>query len=293
MFLRLRPSTTILGFILALAGCAADQPLHVAGPPPEVSRNIGPYRDAVEQRRYAVAVAGLRPIVQAHPDHVDAKLTLAAAYFGQADIAQAQRLYTEAEPQSTTPRQRGDARAGRGLIALYQGDTRAAEQHFRDALTDDRGSALAWNGLGQSLDRQGRHDEAKSAFGEALQHRPGWTVALNNLGLAYLHAGDYAGAERVLMQARQTDPRSSVVANNLRLAIALQGRYEEALAGVEPDGEADALNNVGYAAMVRGDLAAASRYLHQAQIASPSFHAEADRNLRLLETLRNQRGGTS
>ena len=293
MLPRLHSAGLALVALVVLAACATDQPLHVAGPPPEVSRDIGPYRDAVEQRRYAVAVAGLRPIVQAHPDHVDAKLTLAAAYFGQADIPQALRLYTEAEPQSTTPRQRGDARAGQGLIALYQGDPAAAEARFRDALADDRSAAVAWNGLGQSLDRQGRHDEAKTAFGEALQRRPGWTVALNNLGLAYLHSGDPPGAERVLMQARQSDPRSAVVANNLRLAIALQGRYEEALAGVADADEADALNNVGYAAMIRGDLGAAGRYLHRAQNVSPSFHAEADRNLRLLETLRAQRGGTT
>ena len=281
--------------LLALAACAGQTPAPtVTSPPVEVSRNVAPYRDAMAQRQYAAAVAGLRPIVQAHPDHVDAKLLLADAYFGQADLAQASRLYAEVDSQATTPRQRAEARAGLGLIELYDGDPARAEQYFRDALADDPQSAVAHNGLGQSLDRQGRHGAAKDAFRDALRYEPGWAAALNNLGLTHLHLGELQRAERAFLEARDADPTSPVIATNLRLALGLQGRYDEALAGIEPGaGEADALNNVGYAAMVRGDLGAASQYLHQAQAASPAFHPEADSSLRLLESLRSQHGGPS
>lgn len=285
--------------VLALGACASTgvAPTSVdplATPPAaEVSRDISPYRVAVAQRNYAAAVNGLKPVVQAYPEDVDAKLLLAEAYLGLADTAQAGRLYGEAGERATTAEQRAEASTGLGLIALYEGEPARAETQFRAALADNRRSALAWNGLGQSLDRQGDHEGAEGAFSQALGLRPEWVAAKNNLGLAQLHAGSYKRAEQTLLDAHHIDPASPIIANNLRLAVALQGDYDEALAGVQPDDEADALNNVGYAALVRGDLGAAGLYLTRAQHASPSFHSEADSNLRLLESLRAQGGGKS
>ncbi|MFW5835267.1 MAG: hypothetical protein ACOCYE_14335, partial [Pseudomonadota bacterium] len=70
-----------MGFVLAalaaLGACTqAAPPPAVTGPAVEVSRDVGPYSQALSDGRYAVAVAGLRSVVQAHPDHTEAKLLL-------------------------------------------------------------------------------------------------------------------------------------------------------------------------------------------------------------------------
>jgi Flp pilus assembly protein TadD len=69
----------------------------------------------------------------------------------------------------------------------------------------------------------------------------------------------------------------------MRMAYALQGRYIEALAGVPEQEMPDALNNVGYAATVRGDYEAARAYLARAMEMSPAFHKKASANMQQLE----------
>jgi Flp pilus assembly protein TadD len=76
------------------------------------------------------------------------------------------------------------------------------------------------------------------------------------------------------------------VANaNLRLALALQGRYGPALAGTAMTERARVMNNVGYAALLRGDLDKARSLFLGAMEADPGFFKEARRNLAYLETL--------
>jgi Flp pilus assembly protein TadD len=104
-----------------------------------------------------------------------------------------------------------------------------------------------------------------------------------------MNEGEFAEAERAFAEAFALDKSSPVVATNLRLAIAMQGRYEEALAGIAPAAEPDAFNNVGYAALVRGDLPTADRYLRRAVELSPTYHNEAHDNLRLLGSLQRRR----
>jgi Flp pilus assembly protein TadD len=289
-------SILALSSLVWLGACAATTPetdLALRNEAPPVSRDVAPYAEAVREERYAAAVLGLRPVVQAHPDHTDAKLLLGEALLGQGDVGPAHRFFGEAQRQSTSPSQRVAALTGMGTVELYRGEIEAAERSFRRALDLDERAAEAWNGLAQSLDRQDRRGEAKTAARRAVRLAPQWQAARNNLGLILLHEGELAEAERHFAEAHALAPDVEVVANNLRLAIAMQGRYEEALAGIAPAAEPDAFNNVGYAAIVRGDLATADRYLRRAVEASPSFHEQAHDNLRFLSTLRQNGGGTS
>lgn len=286
-----------LGALLALtlvSGCTwwPQGASFVEDSAPVVDRDVAEFQVAVDQGRYAEAIAGLRPVVKAHPDDVDAKLLLATAYLAQADIAPAYELFTEVSERTGSPTDQLAALNGMGVAELYRGDVALAEATFLRALTYDEASAAAWNGLAQSLDRQNRRDEAEAAAREAVALAPEWQAAQNNLGLILMHAGKFAEAEEVLMAAYALDDASLVIANNLRLTIAMQGRYEEALAGIEASAEPDALNNVGYAALVRGDLTAADEFLRRAVEASPQYHEPAEDNLRFLANLRQQTGNS-
>ncbi len=289
-------SLTAFVALSLLSACAAlpfgGGLLEAPAPAPEVDRDVTTFEVAIDEGRYAEAVAGLRPVVKAHPDHTEAKLLLATAHLAQADIAPAYQLFTEVNEETGSPTDQLAALNGMGIAELYQGDIVTAEATFREALTYDEGSSAAWNGLAQSLDRQNRRDEAEAAAREAVALAPEWQAAQNNLGLILLHGGKFEEAEQTLGAAYALDDASQVIANNLRLTIAMQGRYQEALAGIEPAAEPDALNNVGYAALVRGDLGAADQFLRQAVETSPRYHERAHDNLRFLASLKQQAGNS-
>jgi Flp pilus assembly protein TadD len=113
----------------------------------------------------------------------------------------------------------------------------------------------------------------------------------NNLGFSLLASGDPVFAEYSLRQALELDPEMEVAASNLRLALALQGRYEPALAGASAAEQAAIMNNVGYAALLRGDHAKARSLFLGAIELDPGFFKEAKRNLAYLETLEADREG--
>ena len=103
-------------------------------------------------------------------------------------------------------------------------------------------------------------------------------------------AGDLDACERSLSDRRSTlEPTLQVAETNLRLSLALQGRYEEALSGVETERLPIVLNDVGYAAIQRGDYDHARLLLVRAIEASPSFFETGWANLRHLDALEKQR----
>ena len=99
---------------------------------------------------------------------------------------------------------------------------------------------------------------ARAAYERALALAPDEGAVLNNFGLSKLSAGDYDAAAALFVRALEASPDLAAAETNLRLALALGGRYDEALAGRRRRGRLpDALNNAGYAALLRGDYAQA------------------------------------
>ena len=83
----------------------------------------------------------------------------------------------------------------------------------------------------------------------------------------------------------ELDPTMDMTRANLRIALAWQGQYDQALVGIQPSERADALNNVGYVAMLRGDQDTAQKCFSQALEISPTYHDHAARNLETLKLL--------
>jgi len=105
------------------------------------------------------------------------------------------------------------------------------------------------------------------------------------LGMSYLMQHRFDEAIAQFEQAITLDPNLKVATRNMRMAYALQGKYVEALAGVPDKDMPDELNNVGYAAMLRGEYDVARAYLSRAIEMSPAYHRQASANLEQLEGL--------
>ncbi|MGE5548087.1 MAG: tetratricopeptide repeat protein [Solirubrobacterales bacterium] len=214
------------------------------------------------------------------PDNGRAKLGLAELKLLRGEYPRAAQMFKDLESDEVVA---AAAKQGRGIALLMGGKSDAAQAELEAAVAEDAKLWRAWNALGHIHDRAKRWDEATACYTAAIEALPGSAYPHNNLGYSYLLQGKYPEAARELSEALRLKPDFEVARNNLRLALAWQGRYVEALAGVPREKMPAALNNVGYAALVRGDLSAAEAYLTRAVEVSPSFFEPAAKNLLQLD----------
>jgi Flp pilus assembly protein TadD len=177
------------------------------------------------------------------------------------------------------------ARHNAGVALLFTDRPEEARQELEAAVDLDPTSWRAWNALGRARDSSRASEEARAAYERALALAPDEGAVLNNFGMSKLSAGDPDGAAALFVRALEASPDLAAAETNLRLALALAGRYEEALAGVDAEEMPDALNNAGYAALLRGDYAQARILLLRAIDASPGFYEPAWSNLRFLSSV--------
>lgn len=177
--------------------------------------------------------------------------------------------------------------AGLSLLLTDRGNQ--AEEKLEGAVAADPRSWRTWNALARARDARRAWDEAGVAYRRALALAPNEAAILNNYGLSRLSAGDLEGATALFSRALEASPDLRPAETNLRLALALQGRYGEALAGVAAEDRPAALNNAGYAALLRGDYAKSRSLLLQAIELSPSFYQPAWSNLQFLGSLESRR----
>ena len=216
-----------------------------------------------------------------------ARLALAEASLGTGRSDTAYALF---QSLLDDPTYRAQALQGLGLTELARGRDEAAGELLRQAVASDASLWRAWNALGRYHDLRREWHDAENAYGKALVLRPDDPSVLNNLGISYSQQGRHQEAEGMFRQALRIDPGERAAEANLRLAIAWQGRYAEALNGVSQSDAPDALNNVGYIAMMNGDYATAERLLMRALEISPTYHADAQSNLDRLRALQGAPG---
>ena len=103
----------------------------------------------------------------------------------------------------------------------------------------------------------------------------------NSLGVALVLAGDLEGGEVIYRVARERGLGTERVCNNLGLLLVRLNRPEEALEAFRAGGdEARALNNLGWALLVRGERRKASALFEKALEAAPAYYETAGENLR-------------
>jgi Flp pilus assembly protein TadD len=267
---------TLHGFILLLllAGCAATP----AGPSQSAAAILLAETElALNAGDLATAMAKLRRLQSVDPANRDG-LRLSARLYAQIGDTAAQQEVTarilEHDPQDV------QALAWLGLSALRSSQLTVAADYLQQVVAIDPFHWQALNGLGVIADAEGRPADAQIHYRQGLALIPGHPKLTANLGWSKVLSGELQEAEILLQNALKTAPDVIATRSNLAFCVALQGRYDQAMQMYTTlYGEATALNNVGYAAMLRGDDKVAETYLQQAISSRPSFYAKAAKNL--------------
>ena len=275
---------------LFLSGCATGA--RQAAPAPEIAAadSVEQLRAqalaALETRRAARAKQLFEAILTQTPDDAEALMGL-----GEAEVllgefgAGLEHSGMAAERAGERPELKARALHNSGIALLLTERAQQAEGALEAAVEHDPRSWRAWNALGRAYDAHRRWEDARGAYERALALAPAEGAVLNNFGLSRLSAGDLDQATALFVRALEASPDLAPAETNLRLALALQGRYDEALAGVAANSMPDALNNAGYAALLRGDYAKSRALFLQAIEASPSFYEPSFSNLRFLSSV--------
>ena len=189
------------------------------------------------------------------------------------------------EAAAGLPEKRALALQGAGIALLQLGRTDDAATKLEQAVAADASLWRALSALARIYDSRHDWSAAETAYGNAIAASPNTAILYNNHGMSYLMQHRFEEAIAEFQRAVTLDPGLKVATTNIRMAYALQGRYVEALAGAPERELPNVLNNVGYAAILRGEYDAARSYLSRAIEMSPAYHREAAANLQQLEGL--------
>lgn len=210
------------------------------------------------------------------------ELHLARQRYAEADAS-----FAQAE---TAPELRARALQGRGVALAQLGRSDQAVGVLREAVKADPNLWRAWNALGVESDRRRDWTGAEEAYAKALAIPAAEAAVYNNRGYSRLLQGRLGEAAADFVAAVDKDPSLAVARSNLRLTLALRGEYAKATAVTDTNDRPAALNNAGFAAVMRGDLASAEQLFKQAIAARGSAYGRAYENLALVGALKGEAG---
>jgi len=189
--------------------------------------------------------------------------------------------------------------ASPGNAGAYYGAGQASERLDRGAEARryfERAVALApdnWRArchLGVLIMHQGQPEQAREQFLAALvlpqvrsANREGGAreTLLNNMAVAQVLSGDAEGAVATFRLALRESSDPELSANNLGLLLVRLGHPNEALEAFRAAGnDARALNNLGYALYLKGEVARAQSLFEKALDLSPRYYETAGENLK-------------
>lgn len=271
---------------LSLTGCFAtagsDLDITAVEPlkPENVARSGWEY---FERGQYAAAIPSFRMAIAETPDDENLRYGLAESYRRAGYMKDAESQYAQL---LTSESFRIAALCGIGHVKLATQDTSGAFEMFSTAVAEDDAASSAWLGLAQLRDLAKDWEAADTAYAKALESTQNRSLVLNNAGVSMLARGDAKTALVYFQMAASADPESERIQTNIDFArSALKDRDAiKELAHLDPKTQAKKLNNLGYAAMLRGDAALAQTYLQEAIEIHPSFYAIAHKNLQTLES---------
>ncbi|MBM7454236.1 Flp pilus assembly protein TadD [Oceanisphaera litoralis] len=155
-----------------------------------------------------------------------------------------------------------------------------AELEPTECVTDNQSPWRSYNGLGLLSDIREQGEQARQYYRCALKIQPGLAMLHTNLGFSYYLEGDYSQAERALTRAVNQDPQYRRAWSNLGLMYYRWGHKSEALAALRKNGtQAEALNDLGYIALMEGAHEEAAGLFQRAIDASPRYYPKAVANL--------------
>jgi len=175
------------------------------------------------------------------------------------------------------------------IVLGYLSHNRNRDYHdaiglWRDNVTHRPQSQVAWNNLGNLLQRAGRNEEAIAPLQSALRINPTHADAHNNLGNALLALGQPREALARYLRALQLSPDDAEIHNNLGSALLTLGQPMDAIAHFRESlrlrpGRAEAHFNWGLALETTGQFRQALEQYREAVRLQPGL-AVAERKLR-------------
>ena len=109
-----------------------------------------------------------------------------------------------------------------------------------------------------------------------------------NLGFSYYLQGEYPQAERAMLRAVNQEPEYERAWSNLGLLYYRWGRNSEALMALRKVmSQAEALNDLGYIALMEGEYEAAQSLFQRAIDASPRYYPKAVDNLNQAKSMQS------
>jgi Flp pilus assembly protein TadD len=272
--------------LVTLAGCGTTQPPAETAVRPTAAQSQEAILTAVEAdidaRRFQLAQQRLAGLNAETVATARARYAVAEVLLG---LDRPKDALKEFEAVQTDEAFHARAWQGMGQALLAMGNTTAAISQLNSALEADPSLWRSWAALGRAYDIEKRWSEAAAAYDKGLAVCPNPALIVNNIGMSLLLQKQYAQAAAEFEKAMVQDPTLEAAKSNLRIALAWQGLYDQALAGLQQPERPDALNNVGYVAMLRGDYKEAQQYFSQALESSPTYHNSAAMNLEALRTL--------
>jgi len=190
---------------------------------------------------------------------------------------------------------RAAALEGEGVALSELGRSDEAMKVLQAAVAENPQSWRSWDALGSEYDRRHDWQQAEAAYDHAMTDSDGAPIVLNNRGFSFMLQRKFPEAAADFVAALDKKPDFSAARNNLRLAIAMQGQYDRAVQGAATNDRAGALNNAGFAAMLRGDYAKAKELFAEALDAKGEYYARAATNLETAKAMatKNAAGNAS
>lgn len=226
-----------------------------------------------QKNNLALAQRGYEMAANAMPDEANY-----AAALGIVLLKQGQK--EQAAQQLTTAVVKDQLRQGREQYMNQQ------QLDLADVTLDARSPQQAYLSLGIIADLRGEHGPAQAVYRKVLLLNPRSQLAMLNLGYSLYLSGELDAAEiqtRKAIALNTAEPRGW---SNLGLIYVRKHRYEDAVevfSRVMPGHEA--LNDVGYLAMLDGQYEMAVDYLQQAIEANPRYYPKAQSNLKRAKRL--------
>ena len=271
----------------ALLASAVAAPAMARKKPPAAAaavsdENVAEIQAALDEQRYVDAGRLIDKTVIAGMS--DPRITLLS---GELSLArgrydEALKTFKQVEP---APALQARVHQGRGVALSLLGKSDEAFEVLKLAVSEDPKAWRAWNALGGEFDRRQDWKAADDAYEHALTNSNRAAIVLNNRGFSRVLQNRLDDGIADLVAALQKKPDLTAARTNLRLAMGLKGDYERALAAGPQEDKAALLNNVGYAAMLRGDNDQAQDMFNKAIAARGQFYGRASSNLDMAEGL--------
>jgi Tfp pilus assembly protein PilF len=188
-------------------------------------------------------------------------------------------------------RQEFEAALTMGQVHEQEGKLQKAAEIYKTLHEQDAEQPVVCHRLGVVQMGLGNEAEGILLLEQANLLEPDNADVLNDLGYAYVVTGEIEQGEELLRQAYALEPGSERTTNNLALAAGMAGRYDESLAMYEQVvTKAEALANLGYIAVQRGEGPQAVEYYSRALDLDPELTEAGEALAQLAEMKREVDG---